>query len=92
MPDPRIKHKEIPLNGKYVTAEPASIGPNFRTLTNLRYTDTHVKGVAGMTKINSAAVMDATYLKTRSAFHFKKSQPAESHVLVQAYNDALTAA
>ncbi len=92
MPDQRIQHKEILFNGKLMTAEPAAIGTNFRTLTNLRYTDTHVREVAGMSKINSAAVMDATYLKTRSAFHFMKSQPAESHVLAQAYNTGLTAA
>ena len=81
----------IPMNGKFITAEPASIGMNFRTLKNMRYTDTHLKGVGGMTKINSAAVMNATYLKTRNAFHFNKSQPQESHVIVQAYNAALSA-
>ena len=88
----KTEHKEIPFNGKLITADPAAIGQNFQTLTNLRYTDTHLRGIGGMTKINSAAVMDATYLKTRSAFHFKKSQPAETHVLVQAYNTGLTAA
>lgn len=82
--------KEIPFSGKWMTGEPATIGMNFRTLTNLRYADTHVKTPQGMTKIN-ANVMDATYLKARNAFHFKKSQPAESHVLVQAYNAGLTA-
>lgn len=82
--------KDIPFTGKWMTEEPAAIGMNFRSLQNMRYTDTHVKSVQGMTKINTA-VMDATYLKTRSAFHFKKSQPSESHVLVQAYNAGLTA-
>ncbi len=82
------QHKTIPFSGKLMTDDPASVGANFRTLTNLRYTDTHVRGIQGMTKINSS-VMNATYLKTRSAFHFKK--PGESHVLAQAYNTGLTA-
>jgi hypothetical protein len=82
------KTKELPLTGKLITAEPASIGQNFRSLVNLGYTDTHLKAVRGMTKINTTAM--ATYIKTRSAFHFKKAQPAESHVLVQAYTTALT--
>lgn len=90
MPDSRAQHKNVPMNGKLVTGEPAVIGMNFRTLKNMRYTDTHIRGVQGMTKINSS-VMDATYLKTRSAFHFRKNQPAESHVLAQAYNTGLTA-
>lgn len=90
MPDPRKQRKEIPFSGKCMTGEPAMIGANFRTLKNLRYTDTHVKGIGGMTKINTAA-MNATYLKARNAFHFCKYQPAESHLLVQAYNAALAA-
>jgi hypothetical protein len=84
--------KEIPFSGKWITAEPASIGMNFRTLTNMRYTDTHAKSVLGMTKINVADLINAVYLKVRNAFHFKKSQPSESHILMQAYNAALTAA
>lgn len=90
MPDDTQK-KEIPFSGKWMTADPATIGMNFRTLTNMRYTDSHVKAVQGMTKVNVSAAMNGTYIKTRNAFHFKKSQPAESHVLVQAYNAGLTA-
>ena len=89
MPDNRVQHKDLLFNGKLMTGEPASIGQNFRTLKNLRYTDTHVKGVAGMTEINTSK-MHATYFKTRSAFHLNKSQPAESHVLAQAFNTGLT--
>lgn len=51
--DSRSQHKNVPFTGKLMTGEPASIGHNFRTLENLRYTDTHVKGVQGMTKVNS---------------------------------------
>lgn len=82
-------HKDIPLNGKLITADPATIGTNFRTLTNMEYTDTHVRGIRGMTKINSSAL--TTYLKVRNAFHYYKAQPQESHLMVQAYNDGLTA-
>ena len=53
MPDPRKQRKEIPFSGKCMTGEPAMIGQNFRTLKNMRYTDTHIKGVGGMTKINT---------------------------------------
>ncbi|MFA5340235.1 MAG: LamG domain-containing protein [Clostridia bacterium] len=76
----------IPLDGKLlISSDPVLIGKNFRTYKNLRYGKGHPDGVLGMTKINSS-VMNATYLKTRSAFHFVKSQPAESHLLVQAYS------
>ncbi len=86
------KHKVLPLRGKLITSEdPVTIGANFKTYKNLRPTATHPRAIGGMSKVNSANVMDATYLKTRSAYHLIKDQPAESHVLVQAYNAALTA-
>jgi len=84
------KHFELNLkDSKLMTDEPASIGSNYQTLTNMRYTDTHVKGIAGNTKINETPL--STYLKTRSAFHFIKSQPSETHLLIQAYNSEETA-
>jgi hypothetical protein len=90
MTDKRTKSKNIPFSGRLITSNATAIGENYRDLKNLEYTDTHLKGVAGMTKINSS-VMNATYLKARNAFHFDKKQPAESHVLAQAYNTGLTA-
>ena len=85
------KTRVIPLKGRLITASDGTeIGENFKALTNMRYTPTAIEGINGMTKINTS-VMDATYLKTRNGFHFRKSQPAESHVLVQAYNTGLTA-
>ncbi len=82
-------HKDIVLNGKLITAEPATIGVNFRSLVNLRYTDTHLQSVGGMSRINTAV---GTYTKVRNAFHYKKETPfAESHLLAQAYNPGLTA-
>jgi hypothetical protein len=86
---PTSKYYEIPLTGKFLTGEPATIGNNFRTLDNLRYTDTHLKGVQGYTKINTPAM--ATYLKTRNSFQFIKSQPSESHLLAEAYDTAISA-
>ena len=87
MPNPK-KHLEIPLNGKLVTAEPTTIGTNFRSLVNMRHTDTHPKGIMGNTKINTIPL--ATNLKVRNAYHFKKDQFVESHVLAQAYTTGLT--
>lgn len=81
----------IPFGGKLITSDDKlMIGQNFSALENMRYTDKGIKTIGGMSKINSSA-MDATYIKTRSAFHLKKSQPAETHVIAQAYNSGLTA-
>ncbi len=82
--------KEIPLNKKLVTAlDPALVGDNFQSLKNMRPTPGHIKAIDGMTKINATAL--SGYLKCRNGFHFEKKQPAENHVLVQAYNTGLTA-
>ena len=89
MADQRTQYKQIDFSGKLRTCEPVVVGADFRTLKNMRYADGHVRMVQGMTKINTVAL--TTYLKTRNAFHFRKAQPAESHVLVQAYNTDLTA-
>lgn len=52
----QTKIRDFPLNGKCITSrDPATIGDNFQTLTNLRYTDSHPKGVRGMSKINTNA-------------------------------------
>ena len=80
----------VPLDGKWIiSSDPILIGKNFRTYKNLRYGKGHPEGILGMTKKNSTALTN--YLKARSAFHFVKSQPAETHVLVQAFNTGLTA-
>lgn len=80
----------IPLNGKLITSEdPAVIGTNFQTLINLRSTDTHPKGIGGMTKINTTPI--TTYIKPRSGIHFRKESPSESHVVLQSYNTGETA-
>lgn len=84
--DKKLQKYEVPLDGKLITRDaPAKIGPNFQQLTNMRYTKDlkGIKGVGGMSKINTAE-MNATYKKTRSAYHFIKDFPSESHVLVEA--------
>jgi len=62
---------------------------NFTELKNMKYTDNGVIGVTGgMTKINTTAL--SSHPKIRNAFQFKKVQPAENHLLVQAYNSGET--
>lgn len=77
------KSKEIAFNGKLRTnVDGASIGPNdFQRLENLRYTDVNVRGVQGHTKINTVAAPETA---VRNGFHFRKDQPSESHVLIDA--------
>lgn len=86
-----LAYKEIALDGKLITAIDATrIGPNFRSLQNMRYTDASPQAIGGMSKINTT--IPTTYFKVRSGFHFVKSVPeVESHVLVQAWNTGLTA-
>lgn len=86
----KLEIKEIALNKKLVTSvDGVSIGDNFKVLKNLRYTDTSIKAIEGMTKVNTTAL--STYLKVRNAIHFKKDQPSETHMLAQAYNSGETA-
>jgi hypothetical protein len=79
----KILSKEVAFNGKLRTAvDGASIGPNdFQVLKNLRYTDTNVRGVQGHTKINATAAPETA---VRNLFHFRKDQPSESHLLIDA--------
>lgn len=79
--DSPSQKKMIPLDGKLVTSQdPATIGVNFKAMSNLRYTDTHLKTILGHSKINTTALTLTS--KSVSAFHFKKDRPAESHVIV----------
>lgn len=88
--DEGLKSFEIPLDGKLRTADDSvTIGRNFKSLINLRYGDFNLKGIGGMSKINTTAL--TTYLKIRNGIHFKKGQPEEDHIVVQAYNADLTA-
>lgn len=84
----------VPFSGKLMTADdPVIIGKNFKTLTNMRYSEDSPKSISGMTKINTD-VINATYFKTRNAFQYRKVLPSsvETHILAQAWNTGLTAA
>jgi hypothetical protein len=87
--DQRLYPSDATLNGRLVTAvDPILIGDNdFQTLTNMRYTDTHVKAIPGMTKINTDA---ATFPNIKDAFYFFKEKYAEHHLVAQAYNAGST--
>lgn len=91
MKDSKERRYELPLDGKLVTGDdPCKIGPNFQSLVNLRYSNKHPKAIGGMTKINSS-IINSTYLKVRNGIHYRKDQPSESHLLVEAHNTGLTA-
>jgi hypothetical protein len=86
-----LKSKVIPLNGKLVQSDdPTQIGTNYRTLQNLRYTDSHVIGIGGMDNVNASVLSSYPYV--RNAFHFNKVQPSESHVILHAFDATGTTA
>ncbi len=95
--DKELKPFKIDMTGKLITSSDASrlvlenerttVIDNFTTLKNIRYKDNGVIGIRGMSKINSTAT---TNPKIRNVHQFTKSQPAESHVLAQAYDASTT--
>jgi len=86
------QYVNLPLNGKLITAiDGTELGEgDFQVLKNMRYGVVSPLSISGMTKINSA-VINATYLKPRGGYHFRKYLPNESHLLVQSWNTGLTA-
>ena len=85
VPDQPIETLQFAFNGQWLpSADPAQIGPeNYRILTNLRYTPSGgLESVGGYTKINTSAISGSPEID--AGFHFKKDNPAESHVLVNA--------
>ena len=81
---------DLPFNGKLrLDVDPLLIGPeNFRQLTNLRYTNSGVRGVLGSTKIN---VTPSGYHRIDGGYHFVKQRPDESHIFVQVSNPGTSA-
>jgi hypothetical protein len=85
---------QIDLTGRLITGEDATkiiqadktgtVSVNFQTLTNMLYTSRSIKAIPGMTKVNSTTL--SSHPKVRGIFQFRKTQPDESHILVQAYN------
>ena len=87
--DKSIRIKELTFTGKLIThLDGTLIGENFKTLTNLRYTDRNVRGIGGMTQINTTPLTSHPLI--HNGMHFIKEQPAESHILIQAYNSGET--
>ena len=70
----------------YAEGSPATID-NFKSLKNLRYTDNGIRGIRGMTKINSTAL--SAHPKIRHVHQYKESTTTH-HTLVQAYNSGGT--
>ena len=90
VPDVQDEKYIIPLDGQWMpSSDPTQIGKNFSILTNLRYVDNHPESVRGMNKINTTAINGTS--NPRSVFHFRKSQPPETHILVQCYGTTGTA-
>ncbi len=79
-----------PLKLEFVSEDQAStVSDNFSSLINIKPTDNGVSGITGgMTKINTTALTSHPLIQTM--FQFKKVQPAETHLLVQADNSGET--
>ncbi len=88
MPIQNLKYADVPLSGRLRTAIDGTEleEGDFQVLKNMRYGEITPKSVTGMTQINTAVPINATYIKPRAGFHFRKAQPAESHVLVQTWD------
>jgi hypothetical protein len=78
----KMNRFDWPLNGRLITGYDAALlnYGDFQTLKNLRYTPVGIKGVRGMTKINTTAF---TYPDIKNGFHFQKDRPVENHIIVQ---------
>ena len=78
--------KTLRFAGRLMLQDPVLVGENFQSLINMRYKgfnprEKTVQGIAGMSKINSTAITDNPHMQ--NGYHFKKEQPAESHILLQ---------
>ncbi len=98
MPKTEEQPFQIDLTGRLITGYNAvkiiqedqrRVVVNYQTLENIMYNDRGIEGVPGMTKINTTAI--TTYTSIRNMFQFRKSQPAETHLLIQAWNSGETA-
>lgn len=79
MARPEVNTYQVPFTGKLINSvDGLLIGKNYKSLINLRYTDTNIRAVLGMTKINSTPI---TNTGITNGYHYIK--PGESHVIVQ---------
>jgi hypothetical protein len=72
----------FPFVGKWNPSENPLLLDDYglQDIQNVRKTGKHFKGVSGHTKINTTST--STYPYILNGFHFRKDQPAESHVIV----------
>lgn len=85
VPDQAIEALQFPFNGQWMpSVDPLQIGPeNYRVLTNLRYNPSgSLESVGGYSKINTTVLAGTPQID--AGFHFKKDNPAETHVLINA--------
>lgn len=80
----------LPFDGAWLPNIDSSLigSRNYKTLQNLRYTDTGIEGVNGYTKINTSTI-DSVYYKPYSGFQYKKKWPDEDHIFLQCYNSSM---
>lgn len=80
--DKPLQAHSIPLKGRLITSVDATeLGQgDFQSLSNMRYTQTGIVSIKGMSKINSTPV---TKPEIGAAYHFIKEPTSETHVLVQ---------
>ena len=102
--DKELKPFEVGLTGRLLTSvnsarivtgtksgrigQAEAVIDNYKSLKNIRYTDNGIRGIRGMTKINSTAL--SSHPKIKHVHQFEKTQPAENHILAQAYNSGET--
>lgn len=90
MADKELTPVPIPLTGRWRTSVDGTqlSEGDFQVLTNMRYTNAGIRSVSGMTKINSSTAL--TDPKIRAGHQFIKNEPAETHLLVQAWDSGET--
>lgn len=83
--DKGYKYLAIPLTGKWRPDTDATMlsEGDFEHLTNMRYKQTNVESIGGMTKVNTSALPK---LQIKNIGQLLRDQPVESHILVQASN------
>lgn len=87
-----FKPYSYPFIGRWQPAEDSRLidQHGFQDIQNLRKDGKRLKGVSGHSKINTTA-LTTTYRYSANAFHFRKDNPAESHVLVLAVSTGVDA-
>lgn len=87
-----FKPYSYPFIGRWQPAEDSRLidENGFQDIQNLRKDGKRLKGVSGHTKINTTQ-LSTTYLYAANAFHFRKDNPAESHVLLLAVSTGVDA-